>query len=150
MPLLQTTFRETYPELSSDGRWLAYTSDESGRLEIYVRPFPDVDGGGRWQVSTDGGEQPLWARDGQELFYRSGDAMMAVHIETDPTFAAGNPEVVFEGQYERTLGGRTYDISLDGEQFLMMKDVEGTLETPQIIVVLNWFEELKRLAPAPE
>jgi len=150
MPLLQTTFRERFPEVSPDGRWLAYTSDESGRDEIYVRPFPDVDAGGRWQVSADGGAQPLWARDGQELFYRSSDAMMAVLVETDPTFAAGNPEVVFEGQYEMTQGGRTYDISLDGEQFLMMKEVEGSLETPQIIVVLNWFEELERLAPTAE
>jgi len=147
-PLLESTFSERYPEVSPDGRWLAYTSNESGRYEIYVRSFPDVDAGGRWQVSTGGGTQPLWARDGQELFYRNSDAMMAVSIETDPSFVAGNPEIVFEDQFLMiNQGGRDYDVSLDGERFLMIKDVEDTSATSQIIVVENWFEELKRLVP---
>ena len=146
-PLLQTTFRERNPELSPDGRWLAYASNESGREEIFVRGFPEVDAGGRWQVSTGGGLQPLWSRDGRELFYRSGDALLAVSIETDPTFIAGNAEVVFERQYANPQGGRTYDISPDGERFLMIKQVESASEASQIIVVQNWFEELKRLVP---
>ena len=148
-PLLQTMFKEQYPDLSPDGHWLAYTSNESGNEEIYVRPFPDINAG-RWQVSTDGGGQPLWARDGQELFYRNGGAMMAVPIETEPTFAAGNPEVVFEGEYATPLGGRTYDVSLDGEQFLMMKEATDRSEPTRIIVVLNWFTELERLVPTNE
>ncbi len=98
MPLLQTPFGEQNPEVSPDGRWLAYSSDESGSDEIYVRPFPDIDAGGRWQVSTGGGVQPLWARSGQELFYRNGEAVIAVSIDTDPSFTQGNPEVMFEGQ----------------------------------------------------
>jgi len=147
VPLLASTFNELNPEISPDGRWLAYTTNESGNYEVYVRSFPDVDGGGRWQVSTDGGMHPLWARNEQELFYRNDDAIMAVSIETDPTFVAGNPEALFEGSYFRAAGGRTYDVSLDGEQFLMIKQVEGATTTPQIIVVENWFEELNRLAP---
>ena len=143
--LLGATFQERNPEISPDGRWMAYESNESGRAEIYVRPFPDVDSG-RWQVSRGGGVQPLWARDGEELFYRDGDAMMAVPIESDQTFVAGNPEVIFEAEYAPTLGGRNYDVSLDGELFLMIKGVEDASEPTRIIVVLNWFEELRRLA----
>ncbi len=145
-PLLATTFNEFNAEISPDGRWLAYTSDESGSNEIYVRPFPDIDAG-RWQVSVDGGRQPLWARNGRELFYRNGEAVIAVSIDTDPSFTAGNPDVVFEGPYFGAGGGRSYDVSPDGERFLMIKDVGGSAATPQIIIVENWLEELKRLAP---
>ena len=135
--------------MSPDGRWLAYSSDESGRGEIYVRPLPDIDAG-RWQVSTDGGTQPLWARNGMGLFYRNGEAVITVSVETDPSFVAGNPEVLFEGQYVGGLSGRSYDVSPDGEQFLMIKQVEDVSATSQIIVVLNWFTELERLMPTPE
>ena len=87
-PFLRTPFDEFAPMFSPDGRWLAYLSDESGRLEVYVQPYPGP--GGKWQISTEGGAEPVWARDGQELFYRSinGDRMMAVEITTDPTFSA--------------------------------------------------------------
>ncbi len=122
-------------------------SDESGDAQIYVRSFPDVEAGGRWQVSTDGGVQPLWARDGQTLYYRNGDAIMAVPTETDPTFTIGNAEIVVEGSYAMPQGGRTYDVSADGERFLMLKDNEDGSTTSQIIVVENWFEELNRLVP---
>jgi serine/threonine-protein kinase len=149
-PLLETTFEESYPQVSPDGRWLAYVSDESGSEEIYVRPFPDIDAGGRWQVSTGGGTQPLWARSGQELFYRNGEAVIAVPIETDPNFRQGNPEMMFEGDHFLAQGGPNYDVSPDGEQFLMIREVEDTSATLQIIVVQNWFEELNRLAPASE
>jgi len=144
-PLLETTFDERNPAISPDGHWLAYASNESGREEIYVRPFPDIDAG-RWQVSTGGGAQPLWARDGRELFYRNDDALIAVSIQTDPSFTAGNPEVLFEGQYAVGPGGRSYDVSSDGEQFLMITQAER-VSTLQIIIVENWFEELRRLAP---
>jgi len=146
-PLLDTMFEESYPAVSPDGRWLAYVSDESGSEEVYVRPFPDIDTGGRWQVSTSGGTQPLWARDGQELFYRSGGAVIAVPVQTDPNFTVGNPQVLFEGDYHLAPGGPNYDVSPDGERFLMIRGVEGT---SQLTVVLNWFSELERLAPVAE
>ena len=147
VPLLHTTFNERFPDVSPDGRWLAYASNESGAEEVYVRPFPDVDAGGRWQVSTNGGTQPRWASNSTELFYRNGNAIMTVPVETEPSFAAGNPTVVFEGQYAAPLGGRTYDVSLDGERFLMLKEVDRDSEPVRIVVVRNWFEELRRLVP---
>jgi len=148
-PLLETTFNEAYPEVSPDGRWLAYVSDESGREEIYVRPFPDIDAG-RWQVSSGGGTQALWARSGQELFYRNGNELLAVPVDTEPGFTAGSPEVLFEGNYLLDQGGPNYDVSPDDERFLMIKPVANASTAPKIIVVQNWFEELKRLAPAAE
>ena len=146
-PLLGTNFGERTPEVSPDGRWLAYVSDESGTEEIFVRPLPNVDAG-RWQVSSGGGTQPLWARDGQELFYHNDQAIFGVPIETDPSFAAANPELLFEGQYVfGGMGGRNYDVAPDGERFLMIKPVESDSAAPEIIVVQNWFEELQRLVP---
>jgi len=150
-PLLATEFNERNGEISPDGRWLAYESDESGQPEIYVRPFPSVDEG-KWQVSTGGGRRPLWAPDGRELFYlaSSGTRLMAVGVRTEPSFAPGNAEVVFEGSFFAPPGapGRTYDIAPDGERFLMIKD-SGSDETSstEFILVQNWFEELKRLVP---
>jgi len=154
-PLLATEFSETNAEISSNGRWIAYESNASGLAEIYVRPFPDVDGG-RWQISTGGGTRPLWRPDGRELFYLSpGGQLMGVPVETD-AFAAGNPEVVLEVAYVGSSGirggvsfGRTYDISPDGKRFLMIKEsgaVDDT-EPAQLILVMNWLDELKRLVP---
>jgi WD40 repeat protein len=102
--LIETPFLEASATISPDGRWLAYHSNESGQFEVYVRPFPGVDSG-RWQVSTGGGLQPVWARDGRELFYLvpQGRAVMAVAIQPGPAFAAGNPRLVFEGQYVRAV-----------------------------------------------
>jgi hypothetical protein len=147
-PLLHSTFAERNPDLLPDGRWLAYESDESGQLEIYVRPFPDVDGG-RWQVSTDGGSQPLWARNGRELFFRAGDAVIVVPVEAGSGFAPGSPTVLFEGQYAETLGGRNYDVSPDGQRFLMLKESgpDGGAAQARFIVVENWFEELRQRVP---
>jgi Tol biopolymer transport system component len=137
------------PQLSPDGRWLAYASDESGRREIYVQPYPGP--GGKWQISTDGGNEPQWSRNGRELFYRSGNRMMAVDIATQTGFAAGKPRQLFEGRYLVTATGwarPNYDVSPDGQRFLMLKPVEREAPVTQINVVLNWSEELKRLAPA--
>jgi len=152
-PLLQTPFTEDRPVLSPDGHWIAYQSNESGGVDVYVRPFPDVEGG-KWQISREGGFSPLWAPNGRELFYRSlnEQEMMAVSIQTQPTFTAGNPEVLFTGRYHGGIGSRSrrhYDISLDGERFLMVKESSEAGERPpdQINIVLNWFEELKRLVP---
>ena len=95
-PFLQTPFNESAPHFSADGRWLAYISDESGRYEVYVQPYPGP--GGKRQISTEGGTEPVWSRNGQELFYRSGKKMMAVEITTQPSFAFGSPRMLFEGE----------------------------------------------------
>jgi len=152
-PLIATPFTESTGDLSRDGRWLAYRSNESGRNEVYVRPFPGVDGG-RWQVSTGGGTQPLWAPNSRELFYVDLDGrIVAVPIQPGPGFTAGNPQVIVEGPYATILpgvNGRMYDVSRDGQRFLMIKGEDSAGQAappPQIVVVQNWFEELKRLAP---
>jgi serine/threonine-protein kinase len=157
-PLVQTTFTERHAEVSPDGSWIAYESNESGQYQIYVRPFPNVDGG-RWQVSTSGGStRPLWARSGKELFYLSGDGTLTtVPVRTiGSTFSAGNPSKVFDTKYYGTgsgTSGRTYDVSADGQRFLMIKDTPTSDQQPtttpaSMIVTLNWTEELKRLSPA--
>ena len=131
---------------SPDGRWLAYQSDESGRQEIYVRPFPGP--GGRWPISTDGGTEPVWARSGRELFYRNGDKMMSAAVETKSTF--GKPKLLFEGHYETTIYTLlpNYDVSHDGQRFLMTKSSNQESVRTQLNLVLNWSEELRRLSPA--
>jgi serine/threonine-protein kinase len=138
------------PQLSPDGRWLAYAADdESGRREIYVQPYPGL--GGKFQISTGGGNEPQWSRDGRELFYRSGNKMIAVAIATEGGFVAGKPRQLFEGNYITTLAGwvrANYDVSPDGQRFLMLKRVDqGRERLAQINVVLNWSEELKRRVP---
>ena len=152
-PLVQTTFNELNGEISPDGRWLTYQSNESGQNEIYVRPFPDTDRG-RWQISTGGGTRPLWARSGKELFYLGpSGAVMSTSVEDGSTFRAGNPTRLFEGPYFANLNaaGRTYDVSPDGQRFLMIKEgasTDATSAPREIVVVQNWTEELKRLVPA--
>jgi serine/threonine-protein kinase len=146
-PFLQTPANEGGPMFSPDGRWVAYVSDESGRKEIYVRPFPGP--GGRWQISTDGGDEPMWARNGRELFYRNGDKMMATAVETKPVFAAAKPKLLFEGHYETGFDFESdYDVSPEGQRFLMVKASEQESAPAQLNVVLNWSDELRRLAPA--
>ena len=146
-PFLRTPFNESVPRFSPDGRWLAYISNESGRYEIYVQPYPGP--GGKWQISTEGGTEPTWNPNGRELFYRSGNKMMAVDIATQPGFTAGKPRALFEGRYAPTPATTpNYDVSLDGQRFLMLKPNEQEASAPtQINVVLNWFEELKRRVP---
>jgi Tol biopolymer transport system component len=141
--LLQTPFEKTTPAFSPDGHWLAYVSNESGRLETYIQPYSGPSG--KWQISTEGGTQPVWNRNGKELFYRSGDKMMAVDIATQPGVSVGKPRVLFERQY----APYTYDVSPDGQRFLMLKPAEETSPSAptQINVVLNWFEELKGRVP---
>jgi serine/threonine protein kinase len=138
-------------EVSPDGRWLSYDSNESGQFEVYVRPYPDADRA-RWQVSVDGGRQPLWSRDGRELFYRDfSGAVMAVPVVITPNFSSGQPVKTLDGSGYRGggpwLSGRTYDLSLDGRRFLMVKPVASEA-AGSLVVVLNWFEELKRLVPS--
>ena len=143
--LLHTEVFEYEAEISPDGHWIAYVSDETGQEEIYVLPFPNVQEG-KWQISMDGGLVPVWGPQGRELFYGRGDAIMGVTVETDPTFKAASHRVLIRGSDR--LGGegrRNYDIFPDGQRFLMIQAVEGS--TAQINVVLNWDEELKRLVP---
>jgi Tol biopolymer transport system component len=147
-PFLRTPFLEGAPTFSPDGHWLAYVSNESGRPEIYVLPYPGP--GGKWQVSTESGTEPAWNRNGRELFYRSGKKMMAVDVTTQPSFSAGKPRVLFEGEYfvsQFPLMGTAYDVSPDGQRFLMVKETERATSVTQINVVLNWFEELKQKVP---
>jgi eukaryotic-like serine/threonine-protein kinase len=146
-PFMRTRFDEVEPRFSPDGRWLAYVSNESGRFEIYVQPYPGP--GGKWQISTEGGLDPVWNPNGRELFYRSGDQMMAVDIATQSGFAAGKPRMLFEGKYEKApVPVANYDVSPDGQRFLMLKPSEQEQAAPtQINVVLNWFEELKQKVP---
>jgi Tol biopolymer transport system component len=149
---LKTPFSESSGQISPDGHWVAYASDESGRLEVYVRPFPGP--GGKWQISTDGGSELVWSAKGNELFYRTGSArekMMAVDIQTQPAFSAGKPHLLFEGPYNANANGAgaLYSVSPDGQRFLMVKPTDRQSNSlTQINVVLNWFEELKQKVPA--
>jgi Tol biopolymer transport system component len=144
-PFLETQFVESHACFSPDGRWLAYASYESGRSEIYVR---SADGSGpRWQISTDSGVRPTWA--GNELFYQVDNKMMSVSIQTEPELIASKPTVLFEGDYDRgTTGFRNYDVSADGRRFVMIQKEEEPAPT-EVVVVLHWFQELKRLVPKP-
>ncbi len=144
--LLNTPFNEYASALSSDGRWLAYQSNESGRPEIYVR---DLSGsGGRWQISTDGGEEPHWSSDRRELYYRNSSFFMSVSIETIPAFHAGTPKQLFKGVYDlRSNSGVTYDVDPKNVRFLMIRPAEDTGAPTTVRVVLNWFEELRRVVP---
>jgi serine/threonine protein kinase/Tol biopolymer transport system component len=155
-PLLQENYFENAPRISPDGRWMAYASNESGKYEIYIRPFPDVNKG-KWQVSANGGNSPLWSPDGRELFYRGGDATMAVAVETEPTFKPAKPKVLFKGTYFSTgapIELTLWDISPDGKRFLMIKPAASTSAAPtaasaqpKINIVVNWLEELKQRVP---
>jgi serine/threonine-protein kinase len=154
--LLKEKYHEAQPRISPDGRWLAYTSNESGQYQVYVRPFPEVEGG-RWQVSTSGGDSPLWSRDGRQLFFRNGDEVMAVPVKTVPALSLETPKMLFRGTYVGVdLGydnwdNSPWDISHDGQRFLMMKETGAASvggRSRRINIALNWFEELKRRVPA--
>jgi eukaryotic-like serine/threonine-protein kinase len=138
---------ETAPRFSPDGHWIAYASNESGRYEIYVRPYPGP--GGKWQISTEGGTEPVWNPKGREVFFRNGQKMMAVDYTAQPTFSAGKPKMLFEGPYVPTPRSiPDYDVSPDGQRFLMLKAPEQVQAPAPINVVLNWLDELKQKNPA--
>jgi len=144
-PFLRTPFDEATPSFSPDGRWMAFQSDESGRNEVYVQPFPGP--GSKVLISIQGGTEPAWSRDGYELFYRSGDQMIAVAIMLQPTFRASKPQVLFEKPYWSFGFLRNYDVTSDGRRFLFLKESEQAATATHIEVVQNWTEELKRLVP---
>jgi Tol biopolymer transport system component len=138
---------EGYPEFSPDGRWLAYVSDESGRAEVYVQPFPGP--GGKWLISQEGGTEPLWARNGTQLFYRRDDQVWVVDVRTGTGFTPGKPRLLFKAPgFTWGWPVRAWDISQDGQRFLMVKQEERKSQpVTEMILVQNWFEELKRLCP---
>ena len=146
-PLLAEGFGERQPRISPDGRWLAYTSDQSGEPEVFVMPFPDVQAGGPWRVPRAGGEQPVWSPDGREIYYRQGSTVWAASVETSPAFVTTDWRELFSGPYRRATGfhTHTYDIAPDGERFLMIRESESEMRGSQIRVVQNWVEELRRL-----
>jgi eukaryotic-like serine/threonine-protein kinase len=143
IPLMTTPAGERSPTFSPDGRWLAYVSDESGRDEIYVRPFPNVDAA-RWQVSVEGANEPLWSRGGGEIFYRNGSGdMVAAAVRTDPTFAPGVRRVLFPaGGYSIDYNHRLYDV-LPGDSVFVMISMPRDGGT-HLVVVDNLFTELRR------
>ena len=151
IPLLQTAANELSTEVSLNGRWMAYSSDESGQTEVYVRPFPDSDRE-RWKVSSDGGKQPQWSRDGRELFYLTlAGAMMAVRVSETPGLSLGQPVKLFDYADDANIAGaRSYDSTKDG-RFLITKvqQPSGTSAPGSLVIVHNWFEELKRMVPSP-
>ena len=143
-PLMQTKFNEMQGQFSPDGRWIAYASDETGQLEVYVRPFPS--GGGQWRVSANGGDSPRWRRDGKELFYLAPDGrLMAVPVSTGSRFEAGAPRALFQAPFLVTLGvirsALHWDVTADGQRFLLVTPEVQAASTP-ITVVVNWYAGL--------
>ena len=143
-PMLATDAHERVPSLSPDGRWLVFMSDATGQDQIHVRPFPDGDED--WVVSRDGGVEPLWSPAGNEIFYRNADEqMVAVEVQTSPTFAALRRRTLFATDlYRRESNHRAYDVTADGERFLMIRNSDPSGE---FIWVQNFFEELKERVP---
>jgi Tol biopolymer transport system component len=142
--VVNTPAYEGGPVFSPDGRWLAYTSDDSGQMQVYVRPVSGPDR--RWPVSTEGGRGPTWSRSGRELFYRDGLKMIAVNVSTGTELGLSPPVRLFEQPYAYglALSIASYDVSADGQRFLMVKSADGS---NHLNVVLNWSEELKQRVP---
>ncbi len=143
-PFLLTPFDERSPRFSHNGKWLAYVSNESGSNEVYVQPFPGP--GPKWLISTDGGVDPVWSRNGRELFYRRTDRMMAVPVSTDAEFSAGRPMQLFQGQFDSGGNGPNYDVSPDGQWFLLPRSNQGQVAA-ELHIVLNWFSEVTARTP---
>ena len=152
-PLESNQFPEGSPKFSPDGHWLAYCSAESGKAQVYVQAYPGP--GVKIQISSDGGTDPVWKRNGTELFYRNGDSMMAVAVSPGPRLKAGRPQELWKGHYSHGMSnscgppGATsanYDVTADGQRFLMIKDDDqDRVVSKEIVVVLNWADELNRI-----
>jgi dipeptidyl aminopeptidase/acylaminoacyl peptidase len=146
-PVLQSPADDSAARFSPDGRWIAYAGGESGSGQIWVQPFPTT--GQKWQISTDGGREPVWAPNGAELFWRDEKKLMAAEIKTQPSFAASKPRLLFEGPYEGAISSRAnYDISPDGRRFLMVEAGAPKDAAAEVKIVPNWFEEVKRRVPS--
>ena len=147
-PFLVTEFDERSPTFSPDGRWIAYRSSMSGQMQLYARPYPGD--GGRKLVSIEGGEEPVWSRDSRQLYFRDGTRLMVVDVGDGPTFEPSTPRFLFEGFDIQVGGSQNYDITEDGQRFVMVSsDIDGVAGQPsaELNIVLHWSEELKRLAP---
>jgi serine/threonine-protein kinase len=142
--LLPTGAGESDGQISPDGHWIAYQMPVSSRQEIYVAPFPGS--GPRHQVSVDGGEEPLWSRDGRELFFQNGAVLMSASVTPSTAFSSGTPRPVFEGRYVKSVNGQTpWAVTTDGKRFLRIQKAEPDRAITAIDIVLNWFAELKPL-----
>ena len=137
-PLFTSNFENHSPSLSPDGRWVAFVSNESGRNEIYVRPFPGL--GGRWQVSKEGGNEPRWSPTGREIFFRSGPNLMAASVVAGSTFAPGDVRLLFRSGGNPELVHRNYDVTRDGLSFVLPFQTRENEQT--MVILLNWFENL--------
>jgi len=138
---------EGWPDISPDGRWLAYVSDESGSREVWVRPLSGQ--GGRWQISSEGGSEPIWSKDGTQLFYRQAGQVWVAEIRKAGGFDAGRARLLFE---QRAFAGgnpiRGWDTWPEGQRFLMVKlDQRKPTPVTEMVLIQNWLEELKRLCP---
>jgi serine/threonine-protein kinase len=143
----RTSVNEGPAIFSPDDRWLAYVSSQTGRSEVYVRPFPE--GEGRWQISAEGGSEPRWSPDGREIFFRGNGKFYAVDVATSPTFKPGTPRVLFNDRFRSQAPAPDYDVSPDGKRFLMLSMPEGgSPSLAQINIVLNWFEEVQQKVSA--
>jgi len=144
-PLVQAKGVVRSAQFSPDGRWMAYASNETGRIEIYVSPFPG--GNGKWQVSTAGGQEPRWRPDGKELFYLSPDGkMMAVPVATGASFEAGSPVALFQTHRRQPISSQdlfSYDVSADGKRFLIATKLDEGNAAP-LSVLLNWASEMEK------
>jgi eukaryotic-like serine/threonine-protein kinase len=148
-PFLQTPAVEAAPEFSPDGRWIAYHSNETGRMEVFVRPFS---GSGKWQVSTQGGVFPKWSRNSQELAYRiTSDRMMVVsYTSTERSFQPATPRALFRDEFAVRTLTPMYDLAPDGKRFVMMHEGDNALSSAtHLTLIFNWFEELKSRVPSP-
>jgi len=143
---LHTDRDEYMSAFSPDGKWIAYQGDESGRYEIYVRPFPGP--GGKWQISVNGGAEPYWSRDGSRIFFRNNQQFFAVDVETSGgSFRAGRPQVTVE-DVEQLTGEQSYSVDSNGERFLkLVRADEGETGPDRVVVVVNWFDKLRRVVP---
>jgi len=154
-PFIKSRFVDASGRFSPDGKWVAYCTNESGRAEVFVQPWPGP--GPKIQISSEGGDDPIWTRDGKELFYRNGDKMMVVAVSLAGGFRAAKPRVLWEGKYSHGTSSScgppgassaNYDVTGDGQRFLMVKDLDQDAISTRIVVVLNFAEELKRLTAA--
>jgi serine/threonine-protein kinase len=142
-PLFPEPAGESDGQFSPDGKWIAFQVPVSSRQEIYVAPFPGP--GPRHQVSTDGGTEPLWSKDGRELFFQQGSRLMGVTVTPGAAFSASNPKVVHEGRFLRTVNGNTsFSVTPDGKRFLRIQKVEPDRPITRVELVFNWFSEARQ------
>jgi len=142
IPFLATQFDEWQASLSPDGKWIAYTSNESGTYQVYIRPFPS--GGGRWSVSSDEGYGARWAPDGKTLYYYTPGKLMSVSIQTAPAFSVGKPQIVLSNYQQKSVdSGLMFDLFPDGHSFVVLQSKDDEENLRGINIILNWFDEIQ-------